>query len=474
MKNNEFDHLDLSKITGITSDSKLVEPGFAFVAIKGEKLDGHDFIKIAIEKGASLIVVQEEVSGLGNVPYIKVSNTRAAFSELSSLIYPKQPRFILGVTGTSGKSSTVNFIREILKLLGKKAISIGSLGVLGDIEYKPSSLNTPTPDFLHKLLNRAVNENIDYVAIECSSHGIVQHRIDSLKLYACGFTNFSQDHLDYHKNMEEYFAAKMQIFSIMKPGFVVLNSDINEFKEILNYVQEHQIITYGRDSSIYGKIKINSIKLQENSQLVDFVIDGKLYSTQLFLLGEFQVCNLACAIGLLMTTGLSIEEIFKTIPMISTVPGRLELAGVHNDAKIFIDHAHKPDALKNVLMNVRKFTKGNLWVVFGCGGDRDALKRPLMGQIACEYADKIIITDDNPRYEDPNKIRKAIIDKCYGDYIEIADRGNAIEYAVRNLCPGDCLIVAGKGHENYQIIGNEEIYFSDCEVVRKLLDKLDK
>lgn len=463
--------IDLKEFVGISSNSKEVEPGFIFVAISGEKVDGHKFIKNAIENGATLIVHQDEIVKQENVKYLKVNDTRLALSKLSSQVYPKQPKYILGVTGTSGKSSTVNFIREILKLLGKKAISIGSLGILGDIEYKPSSLNTPMPEFLHKVLDRATNENIDYVAIECSSHGIEQNRIASLKLSACGFTNFSQDHLDYHNTMEEYFAAKMKVFSLMDPCYVVLNKDINEFKRILEFTTKHKVIAYGKEKYEFAvhNIIIKSILVEKDKQLIELEIDGKTHKTELNLLGDFQVSNLACAIGLLMTAEINIEDIIKVVPMISTVPGRFEQVGTYNGANIFVDHAHKPDALEKVLINTRKFTKNNLWVVFGCGGDRDSEKRPLMGKIACEYADKIVITDDNPRTEDPFKIREAIIKSCSGDFIEISDRESAIKYAIERLIPGDNLIIAGKGHENYQIIGREEVYFSDQEVARKYI-----
>ncbi len=454
--------------TGITVDSSKVEQGFIFVAIKGVSRDGHDYIEDAIAKGASIIVHQSEVKKVAGIEYLKVDDARVALSELAAKIYPKQPKYIMGITGTSGKSSIVHFIREILKLLNKKSVSIGTLGVIGDYEVK-SSLTTPATIELHQILQSIAEHEIDYVAIECSSHGIDQHRLDSVKFNACGFINFSRDHLDYHANMEEYFAAKKQLYQVMKSGYAVLNVDIDEFSELKDYCLQHnhKIVSYGKSDA--ADIRIESISRNDLNQDVTFKIHSILYPVKLNLVGEFQVYNLACAIALLMSVAVDHALIMKVLEQVKSVPGRMELVASHNGAGIFVDYAHKPEALAQALQNLRNNTDNKLWVIFGCGGERDQGKRAIMGEIACKHADHVIITDDNPRGEDPKLIRQAILDACDDKAIEIASREKAIEYAISKLQMGDNLIIAGKGHENYQIIGKDIVEFSDQDKVRELL-----
>ncbi len=454
--------------TGITVDSSKVKQGYIFVAIKGVSRDGHDYIEDAIANGALIIVHQSEVKKVDGIEYLKVNDARVALSELAAKIYPKQPKYIMGITGTSGKSSIVHFIREILKLLNKKSVSIGTLGVIGDYEVK-SSLTTPATIELHQILQSIAEHEIDYVAIECSSHGIDQHRLDSVNFNACGFINFSRDHLDYHANMEEYFAAKKKLYQVMKSGYAVLNTDIAEFSELKDYClqQKHKIISYGKSDA--SDIQIESIKRNDLNQDITFKIHSISYPVKLNLVGEFQIYNLACAISLLMSVGIDSALIMKVLEQVKSVPGRMELVASHNGAGIFVDYAHKPEALAQALQNLRNNTDNKLWVIFGCGGERDQGKRAIMGEIACKHADHVIITDDNPRGEDPKLIRQAILDACDDKALEIASREKAIEYAISKLQMGDNLIIAGKGHENYQIIGKDIVEFSDQDKVIELL-----
>lgn len=453
----------------ISADSRVITQGDIFVAIKGNEIDGHDYIVKAIANGAKTIIHQDPLNEIPGITYIKVDNSRLALSEFAAKIYPKQPKYILGVTGTSGKSSVVHFVRKLLQLLGKKAVSIGTLGVLGDLAIA-SDLTTPSTEDLHRILQQIAENNIDYAAIECSSHGIEQHRLTNVNFSACAFTNLSQDHLDYHHNMAQYFAAKKQLFEFIKPAVAVLNSDIPEFAELRKTCAKHRLICYGKSAD--ADIQISSITPTNNGQIVEWRIDGTNYQSKINLVGEFQIYNLACAIGLLMSVDIKHQQIIPLLEKIETVTGRMELVATHNNANIFVDYAHKPDALLNVLKTLKVSTANNLSVVFGCGGNRDKEKRKIMGKIACDIADQVIVTDDNPRTEDPLSIRAEILKGCGRKAIEIADREQAIIYAMKQLMPGDNLIIAGKGHENYQIIGKNKIYFSDAEIVRNLLNDL--
>ncbi|MEK6734444.1 MAG: Mur ligase family protein, partial [Pseudomonadota bacterium] len=297
----------IQNATGIAVDSRLVKPGYIFVAIKGIIQDGHKYIDQAIGNGASVIIYQDD--GFSHVErtyrkFIKVKDTRAALSEIASMFYLNQPKFILGITGTSGKSSIVHFVREIIRLLKKPAVSIGTLGVLGDFE-RHLDLTTPATIDLHEILNDIYKKNIDYVGLECSSHGIDQHRLDNIKFFACGFSNLSRDHLDYHKDLEEYFAVKTQLFKIMKDGCAVLNTDIPQFDKLYKLCksQGHKIITYGKKEA---DIKIKSIRKNSFRQIVTWEIKTNIYNSEVDLIGEFQVYNLACAIGLIMSTGINL------------------------------------------------------------------------------------------------------------------------------------------------------------------------
>ena len=467
--------INFSEVTGVTDNSTKVEKGYVFVAVKGGLHDGHKFIPAAIGKGAIVIIHQDELEQEPGITYIKVLDSRAALSEIASIIYSKQSPYIMGVTGTSGKSSIVHFIIEILQNLDKKAVSIGTLGVRGYLDIN-SSLTTPSAIEMHKILEKVAENNIDYVAIECSSHGIDQQRLSSVKFRSCAFTNLSQDHLDYHLTMDEYFKAKQKLFDSPTIEFAILNSDIPEFQILYDICIKHKqkIITYGKKeiNNIEHNIKIISVEIFGLFQQVTWNIDGKIYETKLNLVGEFQVYNLAAAIALLMSCNIEITKIMSLLSLIKTVAGRMELVASYKNTGIFVDYSHKPVALAHALATLKSVTSNKLWVVFGCGGDRDQGKRPMMGEVASNYADQIIITDDNPRSEIPSKIRQEIIAGCLKVALEIPDREEAIAFALSNLEPGDNLLIAGKGHENYQIIGDQTIEFSDKEKVLELIKNL--
>jgi UDP-N-acetylmuramoyl-L-alanyl-D-glutamate--2,6-diaminopimelate ligase len=466
--------IDFTQVTGVTDNSHDVKNGFIFVAIKGVSQDGHKYIAQAIASGAKIIIHQDEVTLQAGITYLKVEDSRIALSEIASTIYSQQPKYIMGVTGTSGKSSIVHFIREILQLLDKKVVSIGTMGVLGDLTIN-SSLTTPSTIQTHQILEQVAEKNIDYVAIECSSHGIDQHRLDSVNFLSCAFTNLSQDHLDYHQNMDEYFQAKQKLFALSSSQYAVLNGDIKEFEQLYNNcIKLHQkIICYGKSKAEFAdhNIIIASIKILDLTQQVSWDIDGKIYQSKLNLVGEFQIYNLACAIGLLMSCGIEVSKIMPLLTRLKTVTGRMELVAHYKEAGVFIDYAHKPEALIHALKTLKAITPNNLWLVFGCGGNRDQGKRSIMGKVASDYADKIIITDDNPRSEEPAKIRQEIIAGCNKKIDEIGQREEAIAFALSNLQPGDNLIIAGKGHETYQLIGKETIEFSDHAKVLELIAK---
>ena len=463
----------LKGCTGITADSRQVKPGFIYVAIKGNKLNGNTFIPEAVAKGAKIIITNDKVD-IGNYNGVKVINVTDTYEKLAHLaneFYQPQPAHIVAVTGTSGKTSVVNFYQQISEFLGKKSASIGSLGVISSA----TSINledpfaTPDAVTLNQVLMQLASNGVTHVAMEASSHGIKQKRLKFVKLEAAAFTNFSQDHLDYHGTMNDYFESKLKLFTSMLNGAdAILNADISEFNEIASRISTEsssKIITYGKHA--------NDIKLVNvHDKTIELKIFDKEYKTQFNVNGSFQVYNLMAAIGLAISTNLNIDQIIKVVPYLKAAIGRLEMVAIVNNAKIFVDYAHKPDALKNVLQTLKNECSSKLYVIFGCGGDRDKTKRPLMGSIATEFADEIIITDDNPRTENASEIRKQILAGCNNRALQYDDRAVAIYETIRKLQANDVLIVAGKGHENYQIIGDKKSYFSDKDEILKVIKDL--
>jgi UDP-N-acetylmuramoyl-L-alanyl-D-glutamate--2,6-diaminopimelate ligase len=464
-------------IEGITLDSRKIGKGFLFAALKGVNADGSKFILPAIQAGAVAIIcdldVDIEVSD--NVCLIRCENPRQLFSLIASNFYEKQPEIIAAVTGTNGKTSTVHFVREMWKHLGKHSASIGTVGIYdsnGKYEYDRSNfLTTPDTLKLHQIINELSNNGVTHLAMEASSHGLDQFRLDGVHVKIAAFSNLTRDHLDYHGNFENYLNAKLRLFNnVMKDGSVaVLNSDIPEYETLLAACEkhDHRVISYGKYQQ--GKkpyIEIFNITNTSEGQQISFEILGKVYDVNTPLIGEFQAYNLLCALGMVLASGCNVDEAVAAMSQVSCVPGRMEKVGTG----VFVDYAHTPDALEKALSVLRPHAKGTLWVVFGCGGDRDKGKRPLMGKVAAHLADKIIVTDDNPRSENPAEVRKDIMVAFAGeDVIEIGDRHEAIRYAVSKMQKGDMLLIAGKGHEKTQTIGAQVLPFDDVEVAREVL-----
>lgn len=466
--------------TSLSINSKIVKDGGLFVAIPGTNHDGIIFIGEALGRGACAIVAQggdaKKLADLQkhypSVSFFETQDTRKTISILASKFYPLQPDNIVAVTGTNGKTSVVSFIRQIWTYLGIPAASLGTLGLI--IEGKPhppptgtGGINTPDSISLHEILQNLKKEHIEHMAFEASSHGLHQRRLDSVRLKAAVFTNLSNDHLDYHHTLKDYFEAKSRLFKdlVDEKGSAVLNADIPEYEALVSLCQKRRITTFSFGKS--GKnISLLSRTPHEDEQELHLSVEGKSYHFTLPLVGEFQAYNVIAALGAIMACGGDIEKAIKGCSHLTGIPGRLErvVPGV------YVDFAHTPDALSTALKALRPHTKGKLWVIFGCGGDRDALKRPMMGEISDALADKIIITDDNPRHEDPADIRKQILAKCPGA-IEATSRHQAIQLAVEERGPNDIVLVAGKGPETYQIVGDQTIPFNDSEEVRKYVKR---
>lgn len=444
------------EISGITADSRQVAPGFLFFAIKGAKFDGHDYISQALEAGAAAIIGEDDKSELDN--YYKVENIRAVLAENAAKFYNKKPKNIAVVTGTNGKTSVADFVRQIAEHCNADAASIGTLGFghNGSFAKIAADNTSPDPTTLHQLLEKPN----DFAIIEGSSIGLEQHRLDGLKISAAAFTNFTQDHLDYHGSMENYFEAKMLLFTEkMRNGTAVLNKNMPEFEKVKAVCEEHnhKVISFGENADL----NLISVNPTEEGQIISTEIFGERYDLKLSLVGAFQAENVLCAIGLALACGLSQEEVMQSISSLKPIPGRMEQAA----SGVYVDYAHTPDALENALKSIRPHTKNKLITVFGCGGDRDKGKRPQMGAAAANLADISIVTDDNPRTESPEQIRKEIL-AAMPESIEVADREKAIQKALELKQEGDVVLIAGKGHEKYQIIGDTKHDFDDIEVVK--------
>ena len=479
MKHPLLEKIDFREqnITGITTDSRLVKHGAIFVAIDGVQQNGADFIPSAIDNGATIIVCTR--GALQNIPdgyrakatFIDYENTRQAVSILACEFYRPQPDCIVGVTGTNGKTSVAEFTRQLWAATGLKSASIGTLGVsTGD--YVPGeSLTTPDAITLHRNLNQLKADNIDHIAIEASSHGLDMHRLDGVKLNAAAFTNLSRDHLDYHQTMQSYRACKFRLFDELLPssGTAVINADCAEYDALFNTCQDRgiKVLSYGLNR---GEIRTISHNVQPHGFSITLDILGQRFEADLPLLGEFQISNLLAAIGLVTACGSKPEMVIPHISRLKGIQGRMQRAGsLKNGATAYIDFAHTPDGLETVLKSARPHTTGKLHVVFGCGGDRDGGKRSLMAQVAEQYADTVIITDDNPRTEDAATIRKQAMQGAQSAK-EIAGRDKAIDHALQGLDNDDIVIIAGKGHEQGQIVGTEILPFDDLSVTQTLIE----
>lgn len=451
------------EITSLTEDSRNVTKGTLFAAFKGTQADGHDFIPAALRKGAAAILA-ERTAKTGEAALIVSSDPRKTFGEIAAKFYAPLPEIIAAVTGTNGKTSTAHFLRQIWHYLGQKSASIGTIGVCAEEQIIiPESMTTPDTVRLFSTLSDLKKQGIDHVAMEASSHGLHQSRLAGLKVKAAGFTNLSRDHLDYHATMEEYFAAKALLFSDYATDAAVLNADIPEFAALqaIAAKKKLRIIDYGKKA---GALKLESLTPLPSG--LHLRVSGHDLKTH--LLGLFQAENLLCAIGLAMGCGAELSAILAIVPKLTPVPGRMEKVGEKNGASVIVDYAHTPDALEKLLAAAKPHATGDIILVFGCGGDRDKGKRPLMGAVAKKYAQQVIVTDDNPRTEDAASIRAAILAACPGA-TEIGDRRTAIHAAIGKVKSGDIVIIAGKGHETYQIIGATKHHFSDQETIREIL-----
>ena len=466
-------------IKGISCDSKKILKNFIFVATKGENNDGHKYIFDAIKKGAIFIVIErkelEKNLKKKKINFIYTKNSRLFLSKIASNFYVNQPKNIFAVTGTNGKTSVAFITNEIWRNCNIKSASIGTLGVISDEYKKKLELTTENSIEIHKILSILHKKKINHICCEASSHGLDQHRLDNIKLDVAAFTNISHDHFDYHKNFKNYFNSKMRLFLkvLKKGGVAIINSDLPETKKILNLCKKNKIktFTYGYNST---DLKLVTFYKENNIQKIIINHKNKIFNYTIPIIGDFQIYNSLCAICLAYFSGISINKCLKAIKKIPQIPGRLESITIPNKMKkrisIFIDYAHTPDALKKTLQTLKK-NSVKLSVVFGCGGDRDKKKRSLMGKIANSLADKIYITDDNPRYEPAKKIRKEIISNC-PKAIEIKNRYLAIKKAINSCEEGENLLIAGKGHEDYQIIGKKIYKFSDKETVLEILKKI--
>jgi UDP-N-acetylmuramoyl-L-alanyl-D-glutamate--2,6-diaminopimelate ligase len=457
-------------VTGIASDSRKVQQGSVFFAVPGTRADGMSFVPQAAAAGAVAIVGEaERPPGLSaDVAYIRVPDVRRALALGATRFFPGQPEKVVAVTGTSGKSSVADFTRQLFAVLGYKSASLGTLGVITSDGAAYGSLTTPDPISLHETLDRLAGDGVTRLAMEASSHGIDQRRLDGVTLSAAGFTNLGRDHLDYHGTTEAYAKAKMRLFDTLLPGDApaVINADGPFADVFLQGVRQRglRLLTTGCAGE---DIRLIEARPEGSRQMLTVQAFGQTVRTMLPLLGAFQVENALLAAGLVLAVEGEerVAEVLEGFAGLKGVSGRLEQVGEVDGALCIVDYAHKPDALSHVLDALRPFTNGRLVCIVGCGGDRDRGKRPLMGRIAAEKADVVIVTDDNPRSEDPAAIRAEVLKGAPGAQ-EIGDRALAIRTAVRDLRPGDVLVVAGKGHETGQIIGDRTLPFSDHDEVR--------
>ncbi|MGY4306786.1 UDP-N-acetylmuramoyl-L-alanyl-D-glutamate--2,6-diaminopimelate ligase [Bradyrhizobium sp. USDA 4369] len=460
-------------VSGLAVDSRAVRPGDLFFALSGTKTDGARFIAAAIAAGAVAVAGGSPPRTALSVPYVELPNPRLALALAAARFYPRQPATIAAVTGTSGKTSVAAFTRQIWQKLGHSSASIGTVGLVSDKRTVYGSLTTPDPIALHRQIDEITQDGVTHLAFEASSHGLDQYRLDGVRVSAGGFTNLSRDHMDYHPDLAHYLNAKLRLFRDLVPpgGAAVISADHDCSADVIAAAQARclRLMTVGTHGDGAGAgIRLVAAAIDGFAQQLQLQHCGRMYTIRLPLVGAFQVENALVAAGLAIGTGSDPQAVFEALETLEGAKGRLELVGEHNGAPIFIDYAHKPDALAKALQALRPYAARKLVVVFGAGGDRDTGKRPLMGAIAAAEADRVIVTDDNPRSEDPAAIRAAILAAAPGAR-EIGDRAEAIKVAIGEMQPGDALVIAGKGHETGQIIGSTTLHFSDHEAVADAL-----
>lgn len=466
-----FENSDL-EISGITSDSREVKAGFLFAVLDNGVTNGAQYIPQAVQAGASVILApKSEQATAENVLFLHSENPNKDFGIMLKNFYQAQPQNIAAITGTNGKTSIADFVRQMIFALGYNAASMGTLGLIKN-NQAPLPFNNTTPGAMtiHKTLHDLKQDGFEYLIMETSSHGICQYRVSGVDFKVAGFTNLTQDHLDFHKTMQNYYEAKKLLFTDIMPkgGTAVLNADIQVFEDLQKVCLEagHKVITYGHK----GKdIQVLQEEPLNNGQNIKINYFGKNYDLFVPLAGDFQVMNILCALGIASALTGKKEELLSLVPQIKGAKGRLQYIGTTTKGgAVYVDYAHTPDAIENILTSMRSHTQNKLHILFGCGGDRDKTKRPIMGKIAQDLADFVYVADDNPRTENPETIRQEIMQGC-PNALNLGDREKAIAYAMNQLKKGDVLLVAGKGHETGQYINGKILPFNDEEVVEKYL-----
>jgi UDP-N-acetylmuramoyl-L-alanyl-D-glutamate--2,6-diaminopimelate ligase len=445
-----------------------------FAALPGSKLDGGSFIPEALARGAAAVLADASYPGrdLG-VPLILDPQPRRRLALIAASFYHAQPRCVVAVTGTNGKTSVVGFTRQLWAGLGRPSASLGTLGLEGPAGLGVTGHTTPDPIALHRLLAELADAGVDHLALEASSHGLDQHRLDGVRIQAAAFTNLTRDHFDYHGDVTHYLAAKQRLFSelLAAEGTAVLNADQPQFGQLAEICRARciAVLDYGRQAR---RLRLLEQTPRAHGQTLTVALGGRTERIETDLVGAFQAENLLAAAGLVLATGGDPGAVLAGLGRLQGAPGRLQQVGTHPcGAPVFVDYAHAPDALEQVLRALRPHTEGRLVVVFGCGGDRDRGKRAIMGRVAAQLADLAFVTDDNPRSEDPASIRRAVLEACPGG-IEIGDRAAAIREALAGLEAGDLLVIAGKGHETGQIVGDRVLPFDDAKETRAALAEL--
>ncbi len=462
-------------ITDLTIDSRQVKKGSLFICIKGVHIDGHKFIEQAYKAGAAAVLVEDSVSAPEGLTVIKVKNTTDAMTIVAPWFYdyPGKDMRVIGITGTNGKTTTTNIIRIILRKAGFKVGLIGTINIM--IEEKVETSHNTTPDVvdLQKTLYRMKEAGCEYVVMEVSSHALALNRVSGIEFDVAALTNITQDHLDFHGSFENYREAKALLFTRLHQGnkhgkTAIFNTDDYSAKTIMERTKT-PIITYGKAAS--NDIYPLTFEVAAKNMKLNLATPAGEMDLLLHITGEFNVYNVMTAVAVMLAEKIDKEIIMAVLDGFAGVPGRFQLVEAGQPYTVIVDYAHTPDGLDNVLKTARQITKGKLWAVFGCGGDRDNKKRPIMGRIALELADNLVVTSDNPRSEDPELIILDIEKGLAGapehkKIHKITDRKEAIEFALSNAGPTDVIMITGKGHENYQILKNETIHFDDCEVVR--------
>jgi UDP-N-acetylmuramoyl-L-alanyl-D-glutamate--2,6-diaminopimelate ligase len=468
-------------VSGITADSRKVGPGILFAAIPGTRVDGAAFAGEAISRGAAAVLAgtAADLPELG-VPVLRAADPRRALALMAARLYRRQPEIALAVTGTSGKTSVADFTRQLLAARGLQAASLGTLGVIKPTGAIYGALTTPDPVALAATLAELAEDGITHLAFEASSHGLDQRRLDGVRLAAAAFTNLGRDHLDYHAGIEDYLSAKLRLFdTLLEPGKpAVVNTDGARAADVVAVVRQRgqRLISVGRTGAT---LRLSGHRLDGFAQILELVTEGRTAAIRLPLIGSYQVENALTAAGLAIAAGVKPTDAIAALEGLKGVPGRLEVVGEAKGGLGVVDYAHKPEALAAALDGVRPFASGRVITVFGCGGDRDKGKRPIMGGIAASGSDVVIVTDDNPRSESAAAIREEIlagIEPGAGTVRveEIGDRRAAIRAAVRAMRDGDVVLVAGKGHETGQIVGDTILPFSDRDELAAALDEVSR